>query len=215
MVNPADLIDLERVGAFYPCVPVLNRCRTGVPFGASGPAGRHTSNRSPQKLAPGLLEIVWAIALKHTGGFTRFLAQRHRRLGSRGKLLHAFERAEEPARRHRLCSLGRHRRARRGDRRHRRAWRERLAAPAGFLALILVGIAGLKFVEGYAGRGRGRHASHPGGVMLPSLLDGEPALWRKRRTAQPKCSATYVLVLGNLRRRWDCAASRWSASPLG
>lgn len=60
------------MGAFYPCVPVLNRCRTGVPFGASGPAGRHTSNRSPQKLAPGLLEIVWAIALKHTGGFTRF-----------------------------------------------------------------------------------------------------------------------------------------------
>jgi hypothetical protein len=40
-------------------------------------------------------------------------------------------------------------------------------------------------------------------------------LWSKRRTAQPKCSGTYALVLGNLRRRWDYTVSRWSANPLG
>jgi Small Multidrug Resistance protein len=54
-----------------------------------------------------------------------------------------------------------------------------------------------------------RHASQP------VRQDGEPALWSKRRTAQPKCSATYALVLGNLRRRWDYTVSRWSANPLG
>jgi quaternary ammonium compound-resistance protein SugE len=92
----------------------------------------------------GLLEIVWAIALKQTGGFTRLWPSVIGVAAAIAALLDAFERAEEPACKHRLCGLGRHRRSRRRARWHRRARRERLAAPVG----LPVGIVGLKLVDG-------------------------------------------------------------------
>jgi quaternary ammonium compound-resistance protein SugE len=94
------------------------------------------------------LEIVWAIALKHTGGFTRFWPSVIGVTAAVVSFFHAFERAEEPARGHSyavwvgigalgvaiagIVALG------------------ESASPLrlSFLALILIGIVGLKVVEG-------------------------------------------------------------------
>jgi quaternary ammonium compound-resistance protein SugE len=90
----------------------------------------------------GLLEIVRAIALKHTGGFTRFWPSA---LGISAAVVSFVMLAQDLAGRHCLRRLGR-RGALRG--RHPVPGRDGIAAAhRPFLALVLVGIEDLKLVE--------------------------------------------------------------------
>ena len=79
-------------------------------------------------LSAGLLEVVWAVALKYAAGFTAVWREPDGRERGGDQLRVPGAIAEDAAGWHRLRGVGRNRRPRRGDRGHRRVRREPLGA---------------------------------------------------------------------------------------